>query len=247
MRLDDSSKERFQNTVPDLAIAFQAGAKELIFNVDEMLGILDQVAIRLVRGGLRLGACTPAAHRTYHLCTGLLPRSFLRGPLGPLFLAAFTWQQQHLFVADGNLSSQHGQWEVVVYRVDEPGMVPPFYAMASHVPRGATQQLTGNVLPRQSGLVHSLQQIFLQASLRHIFDTRVVIILAQPGGSCGVADAMLPVVIATDAQIQATHDGQLLVNDHHLLMMSPQQVAIEAAAVSHHKNVWMLQLCFCIL
>ena len=57
--------------------AFQARAKELIFNVDEMLGVLDQVAIRLVRGGLRLGACTPAAHRTYHLCTGLLhPRIF---------------------------------------------------------------------------------------------------------------------------------------------------------------------------
>ena len=42
--------------------ASQARAKELIFNVDEMLGVLDQVAIRLVRGGLRLGACTPAAH-----------------------------------------------------------------------------------------------------------------------------------------------------------------------------------------
>jgi hypothetical protein len=32
---------------------------------------------------------------------------------------------------------------------------------------------------------------------------------------------MLPVVIATDAQVQAAHDGQLLVNYHHLPGQSP--------------------------
>ena len=37
------------------------------------------------------------------------------------------------------------------------------------------------VLPWQPWLVQSLQQILLQASFRHIFDARIVVILAWPG------------------------------------------------------------------
>ena len=58
-----------------LGPAFQTRAKELIFNVNEMLGVLDQVAIGLMCGGLCLSTCTPSTHRSYHLCPGLLAYS----------------------------------------------------------------------------------------------------------------------------------------------------------------------------
>ena len=60
-----------------LGPAFQTRAKELIFNVNEMLGVLDQVAISLMCGGLSLSTCTPSTHRSYHLCPGLLGGSKL--------------------------------------------------------------------------------------------------------------------------------------------------------------------------
>lgn len=42
-----------------------------------MLGVLDQVAIGLMCGGLCLSTCTPSTHRSYHLCPGLLAYSKL--------------------------------------------------------------------------------------------------------------------------------------------------------------------------
>mmetsp|Transcript_44872 Transcript_44872/g.118934 ORF Transcript_44872/g.118934 Transcript_44872/m.118934 type:complete len:341 (-) Transcript_44872:283-1305(-) len=194
--LHDAAVDGLRHAVADHIVAVQARAEELVLDVHEALGALDQVAVRGVRGGLSPRAGAPAPHGAHHLGGALVP---LPTRFWPASVARFRHEIHQLVVAHRDLAVEQCCRQACVLWAHGLGVVPPLDAVTGHVPGGPSQQGTLHVLPGHAGLVAAVQGVpgAGAADVDEILDAWVRIVLAVPNLITNVPKPVPRVVVAS--------------------------------------------------
>lgn len=236
-RLDAGVHDSSPDGVVDWGLLLaSSGDEELVFNVDKMLGVLNDLAISILDTVLGQYTTTPITATADYLCVNGALLAFGPRPI-------FEWRKWVIDVFSDRVfralnrdqilvlafSSGHGQpidlfGTLVFVALDK---VPTEDEMLGNVEDTISDKAHGDIMPGHTAVVGFAQFIGLPVlNGLEIHDAIVVEILTGEhfildAGGMHIRTGVLAAIPTAEAQVQASDKGDLVVDDDELLVVSP--------------------------